>query len=105
MKKNTERIRKQLNDNKLNSEEQWRKAAVFSRAGKATGNNRNCYNIQNDESEERKCVDLSRLPWENADTQTPVHVQEFYISDINEGEMKQKRLSKQLKKRSNRNSS
>lgn len=72
---------------------------------KATGNNRNCYNIQNDESEERKCDDLSRLPWENADTQTPVHEQEVYISDINEGEMKQKRLSKQLKKRSNRNSS
>lgn len=56
------------NDNiqyKMGSEdENWIKATILGRAGKASGNNRNWYNVKDVESEEQKSIDLSRLPWE-----------------------------------------
>lgn len=56
------------NDNiqyKMGSEdENWIKATFLGRAGKASGNNRNWYNVKDVESEEQKSIDLSRLPWE-----------------------------------------
>lgn len=56
------------NDNiqyKMGSEdENWMKATILGRASKASGNNRNWYNVKDFESEEQKSKDLGRLPWE-----------------------------------------
>lgn len=44
--------------------ENWIRATILGRAGKASGNNRNWYNVKDVESEEEKSIDLGRLPWE-----------------------------------------
>ena len=49
---------------KLNNTDDWIKATVTGRAGKATGRNRNWYNIREDASEERKSINLDEVQWE-----------------------------------------
>ena len=48
-------------------DENWKKATILGRAGKATGNNRNWYNVKDLDSKEEKSLDLGRLPWERID--------------------------------------
>lgn len=48
---------------KLPGSHDWTSAKVLSRAGKATGNNKMWYNVQDDISNEMKRVDLSRVEW------------------------------------------
>ena len=49
---------------KLNNTDDWIKATVTGRAGKATGRNKNWYNIREDASEERKSINLDEVQWE-----------------------------------------
>ena len=48
----------------LNNTDDWIKATVTGRAGKATGRNKNWYNIREDASEERKNTNLDEVQWE-----------------------------------------
>lgn len=49
---------------KLQNTDEWIKATVLGRAGKATGKNKYWYNIKEDVSEEKKSVNLDQVQWE-----------------------------------------
>lgn len=49
---------------KLQNNNSWIKATVLGRAGKATGKNKNWYNIQEDVSREKKSINLNNVQWE-----------------------------------------
>ena len=49
---------------RLQNTDEWIKATVTGRAGKATGKNKNWYNIKEDVSEERKSINLDEVEWE-----------------------------------------
>ena len=55
------------NDNiryKVQNKDEWTIATVLRRAGKATGNNRYWYNIQDDISKEKKSLILDQVEWQ-----------------------------------------
>ena len=61
------RLKLKVNDiiqYKLNNTDDQIKATVTRRAGKATGRNKNWYNIREDASEERKSINLDEVQWE-----------------------------------------
>ena len=47
-----------------NNTDDWIKVTVTERAGKATGRNKNWYNIREDVSEEQKSINLDEVQWE-----------------------------------------
>ena len=47
-----------------NNTDDWIKVTVTGRAGKATGRNKNWYNIREDVSEEQKSINLDEVQWE-----------------------------------------
>ena len=49
---------------KLQNTEEWIRATVLGRAGKATGKNKRWYNIQEEISKEKKSVNLDQVQWE-----------------------------------------
>ena len=49
---------------KLYKTDDWIKATVTGRAGKATGRNKNCYNIKENANKERKSINLDEVQWE-----------------------------------------
>ena len=49
---------------KLQNYDEWIKATVTGRAGKATGKNKYLYNIKEDLSEEMKSINLEQVVWE-----------------------------------------
>ena len=49
---------------KLQNSDEWIKASVTGRAGKATGKNKYWYNIKEDLSEEKKSINLEQVDWE-----------------------------------------
>ena len=49
---------------RLQNTDEWIRATVTGRAGKATGKNKNWYNIKEDVSEERKSINLDEVEWE-----------------------------------------
>ena len=49
---------------KLQNSDEWIKATVTGRAGKATGKNKYWYNIKEDLSEEKKSINLEQVDWE-----------------------------------------
>ena len=66
---NVQKIRKTVktNDNiryKVQNKDEWTIAPVLGRAGKATGNNRYWYNIQDDISKEKKSLNLDQVEWQ-----------------------------------------
>ena len=66
---NVQKIRKTVktNDNiryKVKDKDEWTIATVLGRAGKATGNNRYWYNIQDDISKEKKSLNLDQVEWQ-----------------------------------------
>ena len=66
---NVQKIRKTVktNDNiryKVQNKDEWTVATVLGRAGKATGNNRYWYNIQDDISKDKKSLNLDKVEWQ-----------------------------------------
>ena len=62
----TERPKLKINDKiqyKVNDTDEWVKAKVMSRAGKATGKYKDWYNIQDDGSNEQKSIDMRQYIW------------------------------------------
>ena len=62
----TERPKLKINDKiqyKVNDTDEWVTAKVMSRAGKATGNYKDWYNIQDDGSNEQKSIDMRQYIW------------------------------------------
>ena len=49
---------------KTQNTDEWIKATVLGRAGKATGKNNNWFNIQEKASKEKKSVNLEQIQWE-----------------------------------------
>ena len=49
---------------KLHNSDEWIKATVTGRAGKAAGKNKYWYNIKEDLSEEKKSINLEQVDWE-----------------------------------------
>ena len=55
---------------KENDDSEWAVAKVISRAGKQTGRNKSCLNVQIEE--EHKCVNLDQVTsWESLEQDTP----------------------------------
>ena len=66
---NGQQIRKALKANdiiqyRVKNGDEWTKATVLGRAGKATGKNRYWYNLQDDISKEKKSVNLDQAQWQ-----------------------------------------
>ena len=59
---------------KLKNANDWIKATVIGRAGKATGRNKNWYNIREDSSEETKSVNLDEVEWESINDQASINL-------------------------------
>ena len=66
---NVQQIRKSLKTNdsiryKVQNADEWTKATVLDRAGKATGKNKYWYNLQDDISKEKKSVNQDQVQWQ-----------------------------------------
>ena len=76
---NTQQSRKALKANdqiqyKLQDTNDWIRATVTGRAGKATGRNRNWYNIKEDNSGEQKSINLDEIQWEQITDNVNVNI-------------------------------
>ena len=76
---NTQQSRKALKaydqiQYKLQDTNDWIRATVTGRAGKATGRNRNWYNIKEDNSGEQKTINLDKIQWEKITDNVNVNI-------------------------------
>ena len=75
---------------KLQNSDEWIKATVTGRAGKATGKNKYWYNIKEDLSEEKKSINLEQVDWELLNGVANVNIvqkNECRINEITEAKL------------------
>ena len=94
----TERTRLKVNDQiqyQMGNSEEWVTARITGRAGKATGKYKNWYNVQDNESNEQRSIDLGQYIWKKmTDGENNVNVATCKVQDNGIGLAKEAELKK-----------
>ena len=81
----TEHTKLKVNDQiqyKMGNSEEWVTARIPGRAGKATGKYKNWYNVQDNESNEQRSIDLGQYIWKKmTDGENNVNVATCKVQD------------------------